>query len=219
LFCELLVNVLYALFMVRWKSRSLFSIIAIFGAVVFAEKYYLLTAGDAFGPWSVLLDGVPRAIFSFFAGVLLYRLAPRRSYAGSPIIILLLIVIFALNFGEQFQPIYELLLIVFAFPALVFYASSTNVNGRLSRVYVLLGAISYPAFVIHMPAVLWVSAIFPRVFGKNIATIAPWGGLALIALIIFVSYFLDRTYDEPVRRWLKQRVTRQITSATHGLNP
>ena len=146
LFCELFVNVLYALFMVRLSARSLLAVIVAFGIVLLMEKIYLQAAVDTFGPWSVLYDGVPRALFSFFAGVLINRLAPLRSYAGSPIIILILIAIFALNFGKPFQPIYEILVILLAFPALLFYASSTNANGRLSQVYVLLGPISYPTY-------------------------------------------------------------------------
>jgi len=208
LFCELFVNILYALFMVRLSARSLFPIIVIFGMALLVEKTYLQATIDTLGPWSILLDGIPRALFSFFAGVLINRLSPHRSYAGSSVVILALIAIFAFNFGKQFQPIYELLVILIAFPALLFYASLTTANGQQSQVYVLLGAISYPMYVIHMPVVLWVSAVFPRVFGQGLVTIAPWGGLAMISLIALVSYLLDRAYDEPTRRWLKQRMIR-----------
>ena len=86
LFREFFVNILYALFMVRLSARSLLQIVVVFGVVLLVEKTYLQAAIDAFGPWSVLSDGVPRALFSFFAGVLINRVAPHRSYAGSSIV-------------------------------------------------------------------------------------------------------------------------------------
>jgi peptidoglycan/LPS O-acetylase OafA/YrhL len=209
LFCELLVNVLYALFMVRLSARYLFSIIVVFGVVLVVEKTYLQAVVDTFGPWSVLLDGIPRALFSFFAGVLLYGLARKpKSCAASPIAILLLIAIFAFNFGKQVQPIYELVVILMAFPALVFYAALTIPHTRLSQVYDLLGTISYPTYVIHMPLVLWISAFFPRVIGRGLASLAPWSGSFLIFAILITAYLLDKKYDQPVRRWLRQRLIR-----------
>jgi peptidoglycan/LPS O-acetylase OafA/YrhL len=162
----------------------------------------------------VLSDGIPRALFSFFAGVLVNRIAPHRSYAGSSIVFLALLTILALNFGKQLQLIYELLVILIVFPTLLFFASLTSANGRQSKIYEFLGAISYPMYVIHMPVVLWVSAIFPRVVGRGLVTIAPWGGIALITLIALVSLFLDRAYDEPLRHWLRQRMIRRIKLAT-----
>jgi peptidoglycan/LPS O-acetylase OafA/YrhL len=210
LFCELLVNVWYALFIVRWKPWSLLAATAIFGVALFAEKTYAQEVVETFGPWSILVDGIPRALFSFFAGILLYRLAPHRTYGGSTVIILILIVIFTINFGKQFQTTYELLVILLGFPAMVFVASLTRTNARLSQAYALLGAISYPTYVIHMPLVLWVAAIFPRVFSQGLASFAPWGGLALICLIVFASYLLDRIYDQPMRRWLRQKLIRKI---------
>jgi peptidoglycan/LPS O-acetylase OafA/YrhL len=86
----------------------------------------------------------------------------------------------------------------------------TNASSLQSKLYTLLGAISYPIYVIHMPPVLWVSAIFPRVFGRGLATIAPWSGLALVGLIAMLSYLLDRIYDQPVRRWLRHRFNRAM---------
>jgi peptidoglycan/LPS O-acetylase OafA/YrhL len=112
------------------------------------------------------------------------------------------------------QLIYELLVILIVFPTLLFLASLTSASGRQSGIYELLGAISYPMYVIHMPVVLWVSAIFPRVVGHGLVTIAPWGGIALVGLIALVSLFLDRAYDEPLRRWLKQRMVQRIKLAT-----
>jgi peptidoglycan/LPS O-acetylase OafA/YrhL len=209
LFCELFVNVLYALFMVRLSARYLFSIIVVFGVVLVVEKTYLQAVVDTFGPWSVLLDGIPRALFSFFAGVLLYGLAPKhRSWAASPIAILLLIAIFVFNFGKQVQPIYELVVILIVFPALVLYAALAIPHTPLSKVYVLLGTISYPTYVIHMPLVLWISAFFPRVMGRGLASRAPWSGLFLIFAILIAAYVLDKEYDQPVRRWLRQRLIR-----------
>jgi peptidoglycan/LPS O-acetylase OafA/YrhL len=210
LFCEIFVNILYALFMVRMGLRSLIWIIIAFGAALLVEKAALsVDAFPAIGPWLVLVDGIPRSLFSFFAGVIIYRLAPNRTQAGSLIIIVLLVAIFALNFGGNLQPIYDLIIIMVVFPALLLFASLTKVDGRQSQVYVLLGTISYPMYVIHMPIVLWVSAIFPRVVGVGLASLAPWSGLALIGVIALVSFLLDRTYDQPVRRWLKMVTVRE----------
>jgi peptidoglycan/LPS O-acetylase OafA/YrhL len=206
LFCELLVNILYALYIVRWSVRSLFWLTIVFAVMLFAEKV-LQENIDTLGPWSILIEGTARALFSFFAGVLLYRLAPHRFFAGSALAILILIGIFRLNFDKHWQHAYELLIILIGFPLLVLFASRTRPAAWLAKIYDTLGTISYPTYVIHMPIVLWTSALYPRLFGKGLATIAPWGGFALISLIAFVAYLLDRLYDQPVRRWLRHRRT------------
>jgi peptidoglycan/LPS O-acetylase OafA/YrhL len=208
LFCELAVNALYALWLVRLPVRSLIASIAGFGLMLILEKEYFESVVEWCGPWFIIADGLPRALFSFFAGVLLNRLAPRREFSGSAIAALALVAVLSFTFVGDRQQTYEILVIVLCFPVLTLLAAMTRA-GILKQAYSVLGTISYPAYVMHMPIVLWVSALYPRVAGRQLDTIAPWGGLAVVTLIGLVAYLLERTYDQPVRNWLRQRSKRK----------
>jgi hypothetical protein len=51
----------------------------------------------------------------------------------------------------------------------------------------------------------------PRLIGHQIADLAPWTGIAIIVIIAATAYFVDRKYDDPLRKYLRQRYGRVIT--------
>jgi peptidoglycan/LPS O-acetylase OafA/YrhL len=201
LFCELVVNFAYALFFPRERALVL---LVLLSALALIFEQLLIKPG---GPWEFLLSGIVRASFSFFVGILIKRRMSRRTTkAPSWLALLILAGIFSFTAQPNIQPYYELAIIFFAFPALVIFAATTNDQSRLMfGIYDRLGALSYPNYVFHMPVILWVSAIIPRMTGYHLLDFAPWVGFAIVGTIAVIAYNNDRRYDEPLRRYLKRR--------------
>jgi peptidoglycan/LPS O-acetylase OafA/YrhL len=208
LFCELIVNLVYAVFFLHIKRRALISIICLSAIVL---TCLMLNDFDTGGPWAFEVTGLIRASFSFFLGVLIRRLLmPGAINVPSWVFLLFLVPIFGLL--PAHQRVYELVVILAAFPILLSLAARTAPeNTFLVGLYDRLGALSYPNYVLHMPMILWISAAAPRLIGHQIADLAPWTGIAIIVIIAATAYFVDRKYDDPLRKYLRQRYGRVIT--------
>ena len=139
LFFELLVNVFYATafrFLTPWRTVVLVGI-ALGGLAGTAWYFDGLNAG---ADWPKLWGGVPRVVFSFFTGVVLYRVVgtvrrPRRGPRRGPrrvgpwIILPALFVLFALPVPAAFRWAFDLVCVVVLFPLLIWYAATAE-SGR-----------------------------------------------------------------------------------------
>ena len=151
--------------------------------------------------------GLSRVCFSFFFGVLLFRLwrdqhFPRLLRVSGLWLGLILLAIAAVP-SFQGDWIYNLINIFFVFPLIVVLgASPSSTAPRFVPTALWLGRISYPLYVLHFPLLVRNSYhLFHNRHGVVCAgiTIAACGGTVLLSWLALVLY------DEPLRRYLSSR--------------
>lgn len=204
LFFELVVNLLYALFF-RWlTSRVLFIILGVTGPILIAAIFHHDTA-DLGAQLSHAYVALPRAIFSFAAGILLYR--HRVSLPGVPPIALLGITIACLVVPAELGVLYDMLFIGVVSPLLVAAGAAVEPSQRLQAPFSWLGAISFPLYAVHRPILSLAEGV------REALGLPPLlFGLAVIALTVIFAWLLDRLYDRPLSRMLKRPPTRVATA-------
>jgi len=201
LFMELFANAAMAVFWRRLSNRVLVGICATSAALLAISALKLGTADLGFR-WVGLGFGVYRVGYSFFAGLLVYRLRDRIGLAIHPVIAFLLVA-FALvrSVGDAGRAIYELAWIFVGFPLLIAAASAREpvIGARICR---FLGVTSYGVYVLHYPLQRLVTFATRWATGHDVSDFAPWAGFAFVAGLLALCWALDRYYDTPLRRRL-----------------
>jgi peptidoglycan/LPS O-acetylase OafA/YrhL len=191
-------------------------------ATIVAAAAVLIVGAVQFGTfdggwnWSNWWLGLPRVFFSFFLGVVGYRLQaagwlPVVKFPLLPLFLLVGAVLYVTPDAE-FRVIYEFVVIMLVFP-LVVWLCIVNEPQRGLKLYTLAGLISYPLYIIHGPVSNFVELVSYHLFGydafyADVAAWSPWFGLAMIAALIVLSWLLAVTYDGWARRWLTWLVDR-----------
>jgi peptidoglycan/LPS O-acetylase OafA/YrhL len=189
LMLEVAVNLAYALALPWLSRRALAFIVLTSGAALVALQ---LTQGglDLGWGWPNLWGGVPRASFSFFLGVLIFRLDIPRPRTPP---LLILVATAALLFAPP------LLAVLVGFPLVLIAA--TPPDAPASRAMTAAGALSYPLYVVHLPALYWIRWRLPL-------DLPEWASVAAsLTLTLLVALAALKLWDEPVRRWLSRRTT------------
>lgn len=154
-------------------------------------------SADIGATWPTYIGGASRAVFGFFVGIMLwrYRPHPERSLLFPTISAFALI---AIIFSPDLGPLFDLVVIVIVFPFLIYIASSADY--RIERPFFkLIGNLSYPLYVIHVPVLhffVGISKIF-KIDDRSYL-------LAVFASIVCIvaAVVLDLIYDRPARRLL-----------------
>ena len=204
LFFELIANALYAFGWRFLSNRALIAIVAVSGIALIA----LCALGGGYGGagWANIGWGLPRVCFSFFLGVLIGRRYGDK-HVESPFAAVLPAIIIPLLFLPQLAgPAIELALAMLAFPCIVL--TGAVVEPRNARIYLLLGAISYPLYAIHEPLLYfcWRILLFFKVTPEHLA---PAIGVAFAAMVFMLCLWLERYYDIPVRTYLTSRFVKR----------
>lgn len=151
------------------------------------------------------MPGLLRAGVGFGAGVLLHRFvaarpASRAALPPMPVLALAMLPLLVpdLPFGDGWV---DVLAVGLVFPAAIVLGASAPPTARLLPVFMLLGAASYPVYVLHVPAL----KLLERALGAQGAAGGPLDALHVFAGIVFVvapvacALALDRRYDRPLR--------------------
>jgi peptidoglycan/LPS O-acetylase OafA/YrhL len=213
LFFEYVANIIYAVVVRRFSNLALAALVVICGVLLMD---YALTGptGDMIGGWSIepvqFKIGFIRMMYPFFTGLLLSRIYKPSSISNAFMLCsLLLIIILSLpRFGDETSlwknGLYESLIIIFAFPAIVWIGASGKLNASIEkRLCSFMGDISYPLYITHYPIIYIYTA---WVVDNKIpfTTAMPYGILVLVSSIL-LAYACLKLYDEPVRKWLAKR--------------
>ena len=206
LMVELAVNILYALLLYRLPTRWLIAVTAAFALWL----AWVIAANGSVGVgmhWPTLIDGIPRACFPFFTGVLLYRLHRHRARTAivsrwRPWLLVALLLLFILDSPDRrwIDGTATLLLL----PLLVWFGAA--VDPPRPAIATFLGSISYPLYALHYPALHLTLGLLGAA-GVSAAASAPWGGLIAAIIAIAASAWIARHYDSPVRAWLTRTLT------------
>ena len=208
LFSEMLANVFYAYTVSRLNRKNLLSIMGISAAWM---AYVIWTHHDLNVGFYTrdILSGLCRVAYSFSAGVLLHRIFYQHAlqrYAtairgsSTPWLILLIVaILLTVSLRGETHGVYDMICVTVVFPALVLAAMVFNPCGKSASVFKFLGVVSYPVYSLHSPVAKWIP-IAVDVNSANIHSHPLALGIAFVAVLVPLSWLLDKYYDIPFRK-------------------
>ncbi|MEP7209473.1 MAG: acyltransferase [Alphaproteobacteria bacterium] len=214
LFFELVANLVYAAlfrFLNRWMLAAV---------LVVAGGYlaFSLPQQADLGPgwlWPHFDVGLARSMYCFFAGVAAFRISRVVRVPALPawVAFLCFLAIIAAPIPDAWRRPFDAFAAIVLMPALVLFASGSQISGRLARVCAVLGLLSYGVYVLHMPLSVVVNV------GLSALKLHPPGVVLVLGIALgagIVAALADRFYDGPVRRWLTARTGASRSSAGAG---
>lgn len=214
LFFEYLANIAYALGL-RKASKPVLALLTGLAAGILI--HYLLTCktGDITGGWSLTAEqlriGFTRVAFPFMGGLLLSRTVKPTQFKNAFLwCSLLLLVALALpRFGgaQHFwmNGLYEALVIILVFPAIVYLGTSNYIAGSVTSKFLkFLGDLSYPLYITHYAFIYIYTGWVSDRPGISVSEALPFA-LFTFFTSITVAYLCLKYYDEPVRAWLNRK--------------
>ena len=206
LFWEYIANIFYILILYRLNKKVLIALVLIGAACIF----YVTTKvpnGNIGGGWGGqnFWDGGVRVLYSFSAGMLVYRfnwiIKNKLGFLGMSV---LLLVAFLFPYNDHYNWITEPIIVLFYFPFLVALGAGSALNPKAKKICKLSGDISYPLYMTHYPFV-WVFLTYVAVVKPPLSllfsTVIPVSVILLIAL----AYLIMRFVDIPLRKYLKAK--------------
>jgi peptidoglycan/LPS O-acetylase OafA/YrhL len=193
LFHELLINGAFGALSNLLSRVVLCGIVAI-SAVILAGYAIWLGSLDTSNSWVYFEGGFVRVSFSFFAGVLVYRIWQKRpAPLNFPAALLsaILLALLSLPVPPHYAAVYHVSLVLLAFPLLLWLGASSTPIRPIASVCSWLGEISYAVYVLHVPMIIALRKLH-----------TPLGPLWSLVVIVAAAHFATRFFDRPVRRWL-----------------
>lgn len=171
------------------------------------------------GGWSLtapqILIGFTRLLYPFLCGLLLSRIGKYITVKGGFwwCSLLLLVVLCTPYMGDSINicdGIYNAACILFIFPLMVMIGAGSRISGKFStKVCKFLGDISYPVYIVHYPfiylQVAWVRHNPEAPLYQHICV-----GAGVFFFSVLLAYSLLKSYDEPVREWLKNKLFKTV---------
>lgn len=183
---------------------------------------------DAGYQWTDVLVGIPRVAFSFAVGLVLHRVWSRGLLPAlpqrwaTPILIassLLLGAILLYAPPKAFRPLYDWGVVVAVWPTLMALWIGVRPQGLTERACALLGKLSYPVYVLHVPMGRLVLLAATAGFGARVYSGTPVVWTVAVALTVVLSLAATRFYDPPVRAALGRLLSLWSRSRRVGLTP
>lgn len=207
IFFELVINVVWAVF---WQplrsSKVLIGIVVLSG---FGLATCVLATGSMWqgAGWNTFVGGFFRVSYSFFLGVLLYRIHQRGMSLPKIPPLALLAALPAVLFIPMPVPA-RLAVALFVLPWFVILGAQVEPRKALAAVCAKLGAASYAIYAVHKRIYLLAYAGILQLLNIDVQVYASeYVGTVFMAVLIAGCLFLDRFYDKPAREWLS-RITR-----------
>lgn len=216
LFYEYIGNILYAV-LVRRFSKLLLAVLVTVSGLALVRLAVWGGSGSVLGghmfTGEQLAIGLTRVMYPFFCGLLLFRMGKRiKLRAGFWLCSLLLaVVLFFPRLGGEgnlwMNGLYEAFCILFVFPLIVLAGAGSPIRGKISvGICRFLGHISYPLYIIHYPFVYLYMAYAT---GHGLGWREGWPLMAAVGGgSVLAAYAFLKLYDEPVRKWLRNRFLR-----------
>jgi peptidoglycan/LPS O-acetylase OafA/YrhL len=176
----------------------------------------------AFGSsWSSLPAGLARTIFSFSLGLIVHHLHKAGSLrvnvgsAGLMAAVIVLTASLLIPVNPAIRGIYDLAFVALISPILIAIGTSNRLDKRLVGLSSFLGTTSYALYAIHYTTINIFHAFAFKLFDKPAVFFISMLG---VALLLGVSYAVDRWYDRPIRRALMAKI-HQTNFAAETLSP
>lgn len=220
LFYEYIANILYAVVIRRFSKLLLTILVALSGLAIIHLTIWG-GAGSVLGGHMLtgeqFLIGMIRVMYPFFCGLLLFRLGKMiRLRAGFWIcsLVLAAVLFFPRIGGEEhiwMNGLFQSVSILLVFPLIVLAGAGSPIKGRYSvGICRFLGNISFPLYIIHYPFVYLYMAYATE---HDMTWREGWPLMIAVGVgCVLLAYASLKLYDEPVRRWLRDRFLRHKAS-------
>ena len=202
LFWEYVANIIFAFGLYKIGRYVLLSL-TIASAVLLGYTAY--HANGVTGGWAGanFWEGGARILYSFLAGLLIFRLnLIIKSNLGFAGLSILLIIAFLVPFDSQ-SWITQLITVLFYFPLLIALGAGARVSQGLKKLCEFSGRISYPLYMTHYLA-MWMFYNYYNTYKPDtpqLTLVIIIGTLLLLGFAYLVMVF----YDEPIRKYLNDR--------------
>ncbi len=215
LFFEYIANILYALGLRKLPNKALACFVVLTGALLL---HFAVTNpnGDVTGGWTLnaeqLRVGITRALFPFFAGLLLSRvLRPaciKNAFFWCSLLVAAVLLMPRIGGANHLwmNGLYEAFCIIIIFPLIVYIGASGVVRGQTEdKICKFLGNLSYPLYMTHYVLVYFYVAWVSNHSGITLRQAWPHALLTFSGAIV-LAYASSKLYDEPVRGWLRKKL-------------
>lgn len=227
---EYLANILFCLFVFKLGKKGLMVLVGLF-ALMIVDSALTLNLFGMLQPhdypcslnagWSLTAEqfyiGIARVGFSFFTGLLLFRLIYKEGAAlkktRTPIFAICSFIIIAIvcvdQIGGYEHPLYDgifnLICVFILCPFTVWFGSQRiELSQRTKNVCDFLGRLSYPLYLAHYPLVYlfftWMDTHHDASF-----SILAFTSTATFLLCVALGYAALKLWDEPIRKWLAKK--------------
>ncbi len=211
--CEVLVNLVWATVLIRLPMRYI-------GLIFIVSSVCVLKFGSDFGSLMFgsftqdLPGAVARVFASFTLGQMLFH-AMRQSWFPrfhmSSAAILAMLAVSLLAPVTALGATYDFSFVFLFAPLLVAMGAQVEPVAALYGLCHQLGRLSYALYVVHLPCLKFVNAMWSVLIGAPIADTPVLGITVALGVILSVAHIATALFDEPVRaalnRWLKTRKT------------
>lgn len=211
---ELAANLLFAI-LAPWLGKRLLGGMMLLGLALVA--LVAASAGTLNGgaEWPAFWSGGARVLWSFFAGIALFRLHERLTWRlALPdwLLAAALVAAFLVTGGGWS---YDLALAAIGFPLLVLLAARARTTPASRAAGHTLGWLSYGIYVVQGPALTLLDKLAARVIGIRLADLPPVPTtLAALLTALGLALLVTRRVDEPARAWLRRALRRQPAVTT-----
>lgn len=216
LFYEYIGSILYAFVLHRLGRKSLGAVVAISAVGLAACAICNMSGAYHIGVgWSMAdggwIGGFFRLSFSFGIGLLMQRGFKARHIRGAfwKCSALIAVVMACPYVGgpepSVYNAIYDLACTLLLFPAIVYIGACGTTTDRFSTaVCETMGQLSYPVYIIHYPVMYM---FYAWVWANGLSFGQVWPVCAgLFVMIVLMAWGALKLYDEPVRRWLTNKL-------------
>ncbi|AOY98954.1 hypothetical protein BKK81_06545 [Cupriavidus sp. USMAHM13] len=202
-FHEFLVNIAFFLLIPLLRFRLLVLCLPPFLYLLLAP-FVLGSGGFDFGfGWGDFLPGFLRTAASFLVGVNIFLAADRRMSSSNLVGVLLAVVTGAALYASHTGLIYESVMVVVVFPLVVWFGARYNPShAGLAWLFVKLGSISYVLYAIHKPTYQLLYGALLKFAPSLIGRAGMALGVAMLAGIVLLSWWLARYYEPAARALL-----------------
>ena len=212
LFWELAINAVHAA-VARWLTTPV--LVAVTALAAAALIYTSLHFGSLDVGWGRAngWGAVPRVLFSFGVGLLIFRAhsrgfaAPKLPYLAVAVAVALIACMFRVAPALGGFAFRDLAVVLFILPSLVVLAISAPLGPRATRIATWLGALSYPLYAIHVPLLRACNVLIDHLPDDWQA--AGWWISLPLTLALAVAF--ERFYDAPIRRRLRRPAVAQTS--------
>jgi|HubBroStandDraft_6_1064221.scaffolds.fasta_scaffold157767_2 peptidoglycan/LPS O-acetylase OafA/YrhL len=216
LFFELFSNLIYGYAAKSLDRKRIVSIMLISAVGLFCCAFaththrHPITLNTGFS-LSTSPYGVCRVMYSFMAGLLIYRTLEERGdrqflippkYTGFTMASVMVAIVLILTAapGPALQFPFDLISMLFLFPILTVVAIASDHAVQNNRLFAFLGTTSYGVYVLHRPLSRLIEVALRTWAGIDVASYAPWSGLVFLAGLLTVCWYLEKLVDLPIRR-------------------
>lgn len=210
LFYELAANLFYAA-TVGFLTTARLVLILLLTLPFLVHAAFSFGSLDLGAEWITMPAGFARSFFSFFAGVLVFRLRPRGlvlpAWSAWVCVIVLLAVLYVAPGSAGLRAAYDLIVAILVFPALTLAASCVSEGPRNRAIFSFAGAASYPLYILHGAFLMTMRLVF-GIFGLSAGDMSHVFWLVVFSLVIAAAAWIDMYFERPAIRWLRMRFAR-----------